>query len=362
MTIFLLFVFILCIYKIKPAKPVLTGYNEHYFDISRTESIKGLFILLVFLSHARNYLMELPSYSSDILNRPYNIFQEHIGQGIVVMFLLYSGYGVMEAIKRKGSIYVNSIPVKRVMITWLNFALAVVLFAIEGLALGTYKKWTALKIILSLIGWDSLGNSNWYIFVILIMYIITFVSFKLFRKNYSHAAACTAVLTFVYIVAVSRLKAGEAWWFDTALCYPFGMFISLQRERLEGFIFKKPVNYYAALILCAAVFAVCHLKRGNIFCYEAQLILFGVVIILVLMKLDVNNKVLRFFGKHLFEMYILMRIPMSILLHFNITNTYLFVCISFVITVLAAVIFKKLLAVIDSAVLKLFGNKKTVNV
>ena len=65
------------------------------------------------------------------------------------------------------------------------------------------------------------------------------------------------------------------------------------------------------------------------------------------MKLDVCNPILIFFGKHLFEMYILMRIPMLILQRLGVTNVYLFVFLSFAATVLLAVGFKKLTGAID---------------
>lgn len=102
MTIFLLLIIIISLWQIKFPKPVLSGINNNYLEISRTNSIKGIFILLVFLSHARNYISAYAEYSQNPLNGIYDIFQNHLGQGVVIMFLFYSGYGVMESIKRKG--------------------------------------------------------------------------------------------------------------------------------------------------------------------------------------------------------------------------------------------------------------------
>lgn len=100
MTIFLILIVMICLYKIKFvfSKDL---YNIRYMDFDRTTSMKGLFILFVFLSHANNYFNSSSEFTSNILNKPYSVFQSFLGQGIVVMFLVYSGYGVMESIKKR---------------------------------------------------------------------------------------------------------------------------------------------------------------------------------------------------------------------------------------------------------------------
>lgn len=173
MTIFLLLIIIISLWQIKFPKPVLSGINNNYLEISRTNSIKGIFILLVFLSHARNYISAYAEYSQNPLNGIYDIFQNHLGQGVVIMFLFYSGYGVMESIKKKGTNYINAIPKKRFAKTLINFDIAVIIFILLNLCLSTLKNYTIPKVLLSFIGWESVGNSNWYIFAMLVMYLIT---------------------------------------------------------------------------------------------------------------------------------------------------------------------------------------------
>ena len=112
------------------------------------------------------------------------------------------------------------------------------------------------------------------------------------------------------------------------------------------------VPNFGLLILFCAVLIVSHVLRNNIICYEISQVALCAVIVTVTMRVDISNKILEFFGKYLFEIYILMRIPMIILLKFNITNTYLFVIISFIITLLIAVLFKKFLNAADRVLLK----------
>lgn len=350
MTIFLVIVILLCLCKMKLSKPILTGINEKYLDIGTTDSVKGIFVLLVFLSHARNCISMLPGYQADSLNKIYDVFQNHMGQGIVVMFLFYSGYGVMESIKKKGGDYVNAFPKQRFGKTLFNFDVAVLLFIITDLCLGTLGSYSVPQVLLSFTGWEFVGNDNWYIFAVLIMYLITYAAFKAFKNNFRRAAAAVTVLTVVYIAAMYLLKGTQSWWYDTVILYPLGIWYSIGREAAERFVKKRPINYYLVLGVCAAVFIASHLLRDNIACYEISQISLCAVIVALTIKIDIGNKLLRFFGAHLFEIYILMRIPMLVLLHFDITNTYLFTAVSFAVTVALAVVFKKLLAFLDSKI------------
>ena len=348
MSLFLLTIILASLWQIKFPKPVLSVINNNYLEMSRTDSIKGIFILLVFLSHARNYLSAFPEYSQNAFNGIYDVFQNHLGQGVVIMFLFYSGYGVMESIKKKGTSYISTFPKKRVAKTLLNFDIAVILFLIVDLCLGTIKRYSVLHVLLSFIGWEAVGNSNWYIFAMLVLYLITYVSYKMFKDKFHCAAVLVTVLTVVYIVVLSFFK--DAWWYDTVLLYPLGIWYSLSKDNVETFVMKKPINYYVVFILCFGIFVISHLLRRNIFFYEISQITLCAVVVSFTMKVDINNKILNFFGRHLFEVYILMRIPMIALLHFGITDTFPFVLISFVVTIVLAVLFKKQLGFIDSKI------------
>ena len=49
------------------------------------------------------------------------------------MFLFYSGYGVMESIRKKGEAYVVAMPRHRVAGTLINFDVAVLIFLVVDL-------------------------------------------------------------------------------------------------------------------------------------------------------------------------------------------------------------------------------------
>lgn len=131
---------------------------ENFLDRSQTNAIKGVFILLVFLRHVLQYVQK-SGYEfdapGDIVVVSLNMY---LGQFIVVMFLFYSGYGVMEAIKNKGRGYVNSIPCNRILGTLLNFSVAVLCYVAIDYLLSIPV--TPVQVLESLVGWESVGNSN----------------------------------------------------------------------------------------------------------------------------------------------------------------------------------------------------------
>ena len=352
MILFFFAVIVLSFYKIQCIRPG-AGLNAACLSPDRTTSIKGIFVLLVFLSHANNYLLSMPAYTADVLNQPYINFQSHLGQGVVVIFLFYSGYGVMESIKKKGALYVHAIPKRRILKTLLHFDIAVLLYLFLDLALGTLARRSPLTVLLAFTGWTSLGNSNWYIFAVLMLYLFTFVAFFRLAEKPARALWVVTGFTAVYIAVLAFLK--DAWWFDTVLLYPIGMWYSFGKVRIESFLRGKVYRFWLVFSAVFAAMVVFHLLCANYLCYELWLFTLALFIVLLTMKVEIGNAVLRFFGKHLFEIYILMRIPMLILLRLGITNTYVFVLSSFAVTVLLAVGFQKMLALLDA---RLFDRVK----
>lgn len=347
MTIFFVVLAVVCIVSLRPVK---TGLNDSFMSIENTTCVKGIFVLLVFLSHINNYFTQSEAYTSSPLNSAYIIIQSHLGQAIVVMFLFYSGYGVAQSIAKKGETYVRSMPRRRVLKTLVNFDIAVVVFLIMDIALGTASDYSIPKILLSFIGWDSVGNSNWYIFAILILYFITYISFSLFKGNVKKSLWTVTALTVVYIAVMAFFK--DPWWFDTVILYPLGMWFSLGKDKITAFFEKKISLYYIFFVFCLIVLAFTAIFFDNIVCYEIFMVVFCAAVVLFTLKFNFKSPILSFFGKYLFEIYIFMRVPMIILEHFGVDNILVFAPVSFVVTILLSIVFHKLYSLISS---KLFA-------
>ena len=63
----------------------------------------------------------------------------------------------------------------------IHFDIAVALFLICDIILG--KHYDLKTVLLAFTGWTSIGNSNWYIFAVIILYFIVLLSFTVFKKK-----------------------------------------------------------------------------------------------------------------------------------------------------------------------------------
>ena len=341
MILFFISIFVLVFISFKGVK----GYNENYLSFDMTNAIKGIFILLVFISHANPYIKQAGyNYEANGDALYLNIIS-YVGQWIVTLFLFYSGYGVMESIKNKGYDYIASFPQKRILPLLINFDIAVLLYIIIDLLLG---KSIALKqSILSFIAWDSVGNSNWYIFVILICYFLTWVVFSLSKQSSGNAISNSrrfrntlilAILLLVAMVVLSYFK-GE-YWYDTILCYGAGCLFSIKKKEIWEFAKRY---YYS--ILQVLVILLCCIPHFPIYAkgltHNVFNVVFALLIIVISMKLSVKNRFIMWLGQNLFPIYIYQRVPMIVLSSICggvLVKSYpiVFVAISFVVTLLIA--------------------------
>ncbi len=279
--------------------------NEIISDFSGKTTanlIKGIFIWLVFISHLAQYIQS--SYPQ-MLEYGFNNLRSFLGQMIVVPFLFYSGYGVLIGVKKWGG-YINTIPSKRVLTVLFNFDVAVLLFIIMDFAIGLPI--TPKQIILSFIAWDSVGNSNWYIFTIIILYLITFSASKLFGYS-TRCIATICVLVFLYSLVMSFLKA--SWWYDTTFAYAAGSIYCFFKERIDRLLNR----HYKELVVVSSVFFILFAFAPNImgFAENIRSVFLSLLILLFTMRVPLKNKFLLWSGKNLFPLYIYQRIPMIFL-------------------------------------------------
>lgn len=177
MTIILIIFILLTIITFRPTK-----FNEEYLSKRYTNIIKGIFLILVFFSHFIGYFSTFQNNWIDAIGIK---SIKMIGQLIVTLFLFYSGYGIMESVTKKGSEYILNMPKRRILSTLIHFDIAVLIFMVASKYFVIHS-FSIKKVLLSLIGWDTFGNSNWYIFCILILYSIAFLSLKSFKTKKVH--------------------------------------------------------------------------------------------------------------------------------------------------------------------------------
>lgn len=320
--IFVIFIFLLLLsnnfYK--------NEFNENYLSKDNTTKINGIFILLVFFSHFLGYIAINNSYDALISN-----IVGSIGQLIVTTFFFFSGYGIHESVKKKGEPYINNFFRHRFMPVYINWFFAILAFLAVNLLM--QNTLTVQQVALSFIGWESIGNSNWYLFDIFMLYIFFIISFNLFKKEKMRIYGLT-FLTILFIFSLYFLKDG--YWYSTVLCFPLGMFYSYYKDRIDNAVMKSNKKYilsFASILVLFVISLFVHRMMHNDVLFNITSCLFVLLISIWLMKFEFKSKILYWCGKNLFWIYILQRIPMMIFKDvFSNYDIYFIVC--FVITII----------------------------
>lgn len=348
MDLLLLIFLAVLFFGIQPSKN-----NKDYLGRDTTTAIKGIFAIIILFSHSRQYLSFSASDSYGLLNDYnylYTIVLNAIGQLMVVMFLLYSGYGIVESYKKKGTAYKKGFLRKRVLKTLVHFDVAVILFLILAFCIG--REYDAHNIVLSFTGWQSVGNSNWFVFDIIILYLVSYfglVIVERYKKDIECYLWIVFVTTVLFLLVLYFIKSGEQWWYDTVLAFPTGMLWSVYKNRIEQFLRPTKV-YVCSLILTMIIFSI--LYYVSLHYVSAVYILtsavFGLMLILLTMKLKVGNPVLHWLGLNAFAIYILQRIPMIIAAEYGLNKDHIIFALTVIpITLILAYGFTKATDILD---------------
>lgn len=343
--------FLVCLWGLRLRKP--NDGERSYLDRTQTKAVQGVFVIVVLFSHFSSYV----SLESR-LDEWFVFVNNRIGQLMVTMFLFYSGYGIMQSIKHKGETYIKGFLRHRALPVYSRFFVSVVLFLIVDGALGLLgKTYSLVDCLLAFTAWTSIGNSTWFMFCTFALYAFVFLSFRpLIKKDAKIPLCILTVLTLGYILVFSLFVQKGAWWYNTILCFPFGMWFSYYLEQIDKLL-QKTKSYLLLLVTAGVAFVGFYFLQDRIpygYGYCLLALAFTALVLLLTVRIKFGNKILDFFGSHVFSIYMLQRLT-YILFQDVISNPYLFFIVCFALTIVIAVAFD---FVYDKTAKKLVGTKK----
>lgn len=302
MLILLVVLIALMVFEIKFHK-----WNSGYIDRGQTGAIKGVCAVLILLSHLFQYITPAETGTDKIFYTVLGL----LGQLTVAPFMFLSGYGIHHSVLHsKDGSYFKGFFKKRILKTLFRFDVAVLIYVVLNLCL--HIQYPIQNYILCWIGWEGIGNSSWFVFAILCLYLLTLVSFKI-CKNYKGLLPVLLVMgmTVMYCVAI-RFTRSDVWWYDTVLCFPAGMLFSLYQKRIE-MLYKK--CYWIVLIAMVITFVVLFYLKEHLsyWLFLPMAVLFCLLLTTLNVKVRVCNPILEWLGKRSFSIFILQRIPMILL-------------------------------------------------
>lgn len=299
------------------------GFYDDFLSIEQCQAINGVAIMVVLARHAGHLGLMPCGYAMDGWGDSlYFLISNPLQQLLVVTFLFFSGYGVMEQFTRKGEAYLDGFAKKRLFPVWANFAVAVAGYVAVHLAFQTGQP--TWKLLMAFTSFEAIGNPNWYIFCILWCYAgagLAFLAVRYLHLDARKAWLVSLLASVVYFVWLHSLEQNRFWWTDTVLSFPFGMFVSVHREKMVAFAKR---HYGACLAVSLILFAalicidqdiynvrgtawktasrarlcVCCIRHNVLSCVTM------VAIMLATMKVKIGNSALVWLGRHVFPIYI----------------------------------------------------------
>lgn len=321
-----------------------------YITRERTCLVNGVFSILVFICHCSQCYYGAPLYQWERI--PISMLFN--GQLIVSTFFFYSGYGLMSSMLKKGTPYAVSLLSIRIPKLLLHFAVAVLIFwAADVLILNNPPSYS--KLFLSLITWKSIGNSNWFITMTLLAYLLIGLSFRMFMKHSLWTSIfCTISLMLVLLYIINIVK--PSYYVDTLLCIPAGMIFCIKQNRIETLLRHIRIpTLFIGLFCCLTglyLYVLCAHKGLPILCNLGSICYaFGITLTQGCFLLKRCHPFPVWLGgSGLFTFYIFQRLPMAIFNEWGLSsfNREIYITVTFLSTCAIAYAFSYLFRKIDT--------------
>lgn len=154
-------------------------------------------------------------------------------------------------------------------------------------------------------------------------------------------------MTMAYMLWL-REAGKRSEWYNSMLCFPAGMWYCLMKDNIEKLLFHSFPAYLAVLLCAIVLYAYTYQKRGSYYpCelknYSLWILIFTGCVLLLSMKVSFESPLLKWFGDHVFSIYILQRLPMIILYESGLMENYYYegLILTIVATILLAIGFEK---------------------
>lgn len=285
-----------------------------------TQVAKGVAVLLLLWHHLRfGKLVENPVPSG------FGVMVAFYGKVCVAIFLVLSGYGLWMSYNKKRPKTLNFYKTKIVNLMtpyWICFIIFGVLGALFfGRTLESLYGGSVFSAIINFLGLNmffgtkSMNDAWWFISLILLFYVLFPVAFKMLDKMPA---------VFIVLVCASLLWRSDAFVLDKALPFLkyssfvvdwiFAFFIGMAFAKYNLFVKIKQWNKVGVRLLIevallAAVMYVRYLMTMHTYYSYLKMDGFMAILIIQIMfelyeYLGPVNKVLEFFGKHSFNIYL----------------------------------------------------------
>lgn len=326
---------LLCLFPISVIVLMLFGvkftsknkFHEDFLSLESTKIIQGLAAIGVIMHHCVQIITD---YGTVWLG-PISIFND-IGVLFTAIFFFCSGFGLIISYRTKPD-YLKGFMRKRIPAVLIPFIISNILyFVIIGLY---YKKINSvIDVILYLTGIKLINRNTWFLIEIMVLYLAFYFIFRFVKKE---KAKWVFMSVFIMLMIIISLLLGHEtketrgfwflgqWWYNTTLLFPVGMVVARYKDKIVGFAKKHYVwllplftilfmiTLYVTEHWIVEIFGYYQEWEGHPGYWEKAVtalahnltcFFFVGMVLLVTMKIKIQNILLRWLGKISLEMYI----------------------------------------------------------
>ena len=347
MTCILMLIFIALYVVIVLAGAKYLPGKEYFFDFYDSQMLKGLSCIIVVLVH-------IPSGYQNRIQDMIGSFA-YIG---VTFFFMSSAYGLKYGIKNKKNylkhFWRRRLPALLIPALMCNIVNVIFLIATEQkvqlVAFLNIDAWVRVLLLFYLFFW-----------------LMHYLSYKLGVPGGYWSDGC--ICLFVLMYSVINYFIPCMGWAPESLGFMYGILLAVFYERIKLWTEKHWMFKCAVMIILGGIVGISYLKFKSVEFYGSYClkVLLGAILILLILqiirKVTIGNKVLAFLGSISYDVYLLHRIVFEITAYIlSGTNSGLFIWTSVVLTVLLAVLVKMASGIIirwigENQCLKMFREK-----
>ena len=215
------------------------------------------------------------------------------------------------------------------------------------------KELTFKKFILTTIFKSNIGNSNWYALTIILFYIYAFLAFGFIKNkkyNFIGIIIITILCTFHAYFLYYYYYYQKMYSADNTLTFILGFLYSLIRKYTDKYIMKYDFVYFGIFGIFSFIYYYFYINKGvNILLHNCMNGTFGIIVILITMKIRFDNEFLRFLNIHSYSIYFLQKVVLRTFYEEKYLKKYenLRIMIQFVLIIFMATIFDYSTSFID---------------
>ena len=294
-------------------------WNEGNMSFDQTKCFLGFCAVIICFHHMAQVTCA-PWLNPVFIRKGLDIFVT-AGYPMVGMFLFCSGFGLYKSAKTKPDFFKRFLPVRLIPIlipTILTELVYVYFRHLRHLPIRFKNPFMTGN-------HDTVHPFIWYIPCILLLYILFYVGFGLFKKDWA-GILTVALGSGGWIFFCIKYGYGT-WWLNTVHMFLLGILVSKYEKKFfesckKLYVLKLIITIAAAAVLWRLAdnagnlyFQITHTNWTEANGYKADLfawifqflytIAFAMLYYLLSMKMKVGNPVLRFLGKFTLELYLI---------------------------------------------------------